>query len=82
MGQVMMFGKKSATEEEVERALNNMEIVITRREQYGSERFYPECEKAALLARLAHRRTFTRKELFLIKELGYTIVVKHEELVL
>lgn len=59
-----------------------MEIVITRREQYGSERFYPECEKAALLARLAHRRTFTRKELALIKELGYTIVVKHEELVL
>jgi hypothetical protein len=59
-----------------------MEIVITRREQYGSERFYPECEKAALLARLAHRRTFTRKELFLIKELGYTIVVKQEELVI
>ena len=59
-----------------------MEIVIKRREQYGSEPFYPECEKAALLARLAHRRTFTRKELFLIKELGYTIVVKQEELVI
>lgn len=56
-----------------------MEIVITRREQYGSERFYPECEKALILARLAHRRTFTRKELFLIKELGYKIVVKQEE---
>ncbi len=59
-----------------------MDVVITRREQYGSERFYPECEKAALLARLAHRRTFTRKELALIKALGFTIVVKHEELVL
>ena len=56
-----------------------MEIVITRREQYGTERFYPECVKAALLARLAHRRTFTRTELSLIKELGYKIVIKQEE---
>ena len=59
-----------------------MEVVITRREQYGTERFYPECEKAALLARLAHRRTFTRRELTLIKELGYKIVVKQEEVVI
>ena len=59
-----------------------MEIVITRREQYGSERFYPECEKAAVLARLAHRRTFTRRELALIKELGYRIVIKQEEVVI
>ncbi len=59
-----------------------MEIVITRREQYGTERFYPECVKAALLARLAHRRTFTRTELSLIKELGYKIVVLEWELVL
>lgn len=56
-----------------------MEIVIKRREQYGTERFYPECVKAALLARLAHRRTFTRAELSLIKELGYKIVIKQEE---
>lgn len=81
MGHVMVFGKRSATEEEVERALN-MEIVITRREQYGTERFYPECVKAALLARLAHRRTFTRTELSLIKELGYKIVIKQEEVTL
>jgi hypothetical protein len=59
-----------------------MEVVITRREQYGTERFYPECEKAAILARLAHRRTFTRRELTLIKELGYKIVVKQEEVVI
>lgn len=59
-----------------------MEIVISRREQYGTERFYPECEKAAVLARLAHRRTFTRRELALIKELGYRIVVKQEEVVI
>jgi hypothetical protein len=59
-----------------------MEIVIKRREQYGTERFYPECVKAALLARLAHRRTFTRTELSLIKELGYKIVVLEWELVL
>lgn len=59
-----------------------MEIVITKREQYGTERFYPECEKAMVLARLAHRRTFTRRELSLIKELGYRIVVKQEEVVI
>ena len=59
-----------------------MEVTISKREVYGVERYYPECEKAALLARLAHRRTFSRTELALIKELGYKIVVKHEELVL
>ena len=59
-----------------------MEIVIKRREQYGTERFYPHCKSAALLARLAHRRTFSRTELALIKELGYKIVVLEWELVL
>ena len=59
-----------------------MEIVISKREQYGTERFYPECPKAVVLARLAHRRTFSRRELLLIKELGYKIVVKQEEVVI
>ena len=59
-----------------------MEIMIKRREHYGTELFYPECEKALLLARLAHRKTFSRKELALIKELGFRIIVKQEELVL
>jgi hypothetical protein len=56
-----------------------MEIFITRREVYGTERFYPYCQKAALLARLAHRQTFSRRELQLVKELGYRITIKQEE---
>jgi hypothetical protein len=58
---------------------DQMQIFITRREVYGTERFYPDCPKAALLARLAHRQTFSRRELQLVKELGYKIVVKQNE---
>jgi hypothetical protein len=56
-----------------------MEIFITRREVYGTERFYPDCPKAALLARLAHRQTFSRRELLMIRQLGYRITVMQEE---
>lgn len=56
-----------------------MEIVITKREVYGTERFYPECYKAQVFARLAHRRTFSRRELLMIRQLGYRITVMQEE---
>lgn len=59
-----------------------MKIVITRREVYGTERFYPKCTKAALLARLAHRHTFSRRELQLVKELGYHITIMQEEVMI
>jgi hypothetical protein len=58
---------------------DQMQIVITKREVYGTERFYPECPKSVILARLSHRRTFSRRELFMIKELGYKIIVKQSE---
>ena len=59
-----------------------MEVTISKREVYGVERYYPECAKAMVFAKLSHRRTFSRRELLLIKELGYKIVVKQEEVAL
>ena len=56
-----------------------MEVVITKREVYGTERFYPHCAKSQVFARLAHRRTFSRRELLMIRQLGYRITVMQEE---
>jgi len=59
-----------------------MEVVITKRESYGTERFYPHCAKSQVFARLAHRRTFSRRELLMIRQLGYRITIKQDEVVL
>jgi hypothetical protein len=59
-----------------------MEVVITKRESYGTERFYPHCAKSQVFARLAHRQTFSRRELLMIRQLGYRITIKQDEVVL
>lgn len=61
---------------------DQMEVVITRREVYGTERFYPHCPKSEVFARLAHRRTFSKRELLMIRQLGYRITITQEEVVL
>jgi hypothetical protein len=49
---------------------------------YGTERFYPHCAKSQVFARLAHRQTFSRRELLMIRQLGYRITIKQDEVVL
>ncbi len=56
-----------------------MQVVVKRKDNYGTERFYPMCPKAEIFARIACKKTFGRRELFMIKELGYEVVVKQDE---
>jgi hypothetical protein len=77
----MVFGKRSATEEEVERALN-MEIVVEQKNLYGVVRFYPVNLLAQQFANLMGRMTFDIGHLKRIKEMGISVDVKQEEVVL
>lgn len=55
------------------------QIFILVKRVYGNTTFYPLCENAELFSRIAGTTTLTRKTLAHIKELGYEIVQKHEE---
>jgi len=56
-----------------------MQIVVKRKDVYGTERFYPECPKAEIFVRLSHKKTLDRRELYMIKDLGYEVVIKQDE---
>lgn len=53
-----------------------MEITVDKREVYGTVRYYPVCDKAQAFARLMYRKTFTERDLYIIKELGYRVLFK------
>lgn len=50
-------------------------IKVQIKETYGTERVYPVCPTAILLARLTKQTTFTSRNITILKELGYTIAV-------
>lgn len=56
-----------------------MELLIEKRDVYGTVRFYPACEKSRLLARLTEKKTFRERDLYILKDLGYTIKFKQYE---
>lgn len=44
--------------------------------QYGNERIFPICERATLFTELIGQRSFTLKDLKLIKQLGFKVEVE------
>ena len=56
-----------------------MEVVVVRKETYGTVRFYPENKEATILATLMRKKTFDYSELQLTREMGATITVKYPE---
>lgn len=52
-----------------------MNITITIKNVYGNETIYPACEHSRLLARLAGKKTLSRQDIDLIKQLGYLVGV-------
>lgn len=56
-----------------------MDVVVQRRETYGTVRFYPHSEKARLFAALLCKKTIDYSELILIKELGFSVVVQGQQ---
>lgn len=56
-----------------------MEVVVMRKETYGTVRFYPENKEAKILASLMGKKTFDYSELQLTREMGANITVKYPE---
>jgi hypothetical protein len=56
-----------------------MDVVVTRKETYGTVRFYPENKEAKILASLMGKKTFDYSELQLTREMGANITVKYPE---
>jgi hypothetical protein len=45
---------------------------------FGQLRFYPDCEVSKGLAELADRTSLTRKQVELLKRLGYSLSIQNE----
>ena len=52
-----------------------MNITVQIKNVYGNELIYPACEHSRLLARLAGKKTLSRQDIDLIKQLGYLVGV-------
>ena len=57
-----------------------MDLVVSKKNVYGVERVYPVCNKAKILTALTGNKTLLDVDIKLIKELGYTLTTKREEL--
>ena len=54
------------------------EIIVTIKNQYGTEVVYPVCEHAKLFARIANTKTLTLDVISTIKALGVAITVEQK----
>ena len=57
-----------------------MNIYVRVTNNFGNRAIYPACGVSRLLADLAGTKTFTPSAIELIKALGYTFNIKHEEI--
>lgn len=53
-----------------------MEVVVQRRETYGTVRFYPDNDKAVIFAAMLGKKTLDYSSLMLIKDLGFKIILR------
>ena len=57
-----------------------MEILVSIKTLYWTDRIYPECDKAKLFTNIAKTETLTQDTIRAIKDLGYTINVKQQSI--
>ena len=57
-----------------------MNLIVEKKNVYGVERVYPVCNKAKILTELTGNKTLLDVDIKLIKQLGYTLTTKREEL--
>ena len=57
-----------------------MNLIVEKKNVYGVERVYPICNKAKILTALTGQKTLLDVNIKLIKQLGYTLTTKREEL--
>jgi|TARA_R110000803_G_scaffold45085_2_gene95162 hypothetical protein len=58
-----------------------MQVLIEVKNNYGNTLYYPACINACKFAQIAATKTLSVQILKYIKELGYTITVKQEEVI-
>ena len=56
------------------------DLVVEKKNVYGVERVYPVCNKAKILTALTGQKTLLDVDIKLIKQLGYTLTTKPEEI--
>ena len=55
-------------------------LIVEKKNVYGVERVYPVCNKAKILTALTLNKTLLDVDIKLIKQLGYTLTTKREEI--
>ena len=55
-------------------------LIVEKKNVFGVERVYPICNKAKILTALTGNKTLLDVDIKLIKQLGYTLTTKREEL--
>jgi len=55
-----------------------MTILVTIKNNYGTEAIYPVCEKSKSFASLAGKKTLSRSDIATIKSLGFSVEVQQE----
>jgi hypothetical protein len=50
-------------------------IIVEQKNLYGSDLFYPACEKAKIFASIANTKTLRVSDIILIKRLGYNFEI-------
>jgi len=58
-----------------------MKLTISVKNNYGNTMYYPECDVSFIFSKIAGTKTLTQETIKLIKALGYTINVKHEDVI-
>jgi hypothetical protein len=56
-----------------------MELIVEKKNVFGVERIYPKCNKSRILTALTGQRTLLDCDIKLIKQLGYKLTTKSEE---
>ena len=57
-----------------------MKLVVSKKNVYGIERVYPECNKAKLFANISGKKTLLPEVIELIKKLGYNLTTESEKI--
>jgi len=62
------------------RKKNMKDIYVKKKNVYGNELIYPDCDISVLLSRLMPSKTFSSRDITTLKLLGYKIRTKAEEI--
>jgi hypothetical protein len=55
-------------------------LTVEKKNVYGVDRIYPVCKDAKILTALTGQKTLLDVDIKLIKQLGYTLTTKREEI--